>query len=51
MNYKLGKNVKEGQRIKTKHGWRKIKNVTISGVILTDDFVEFGEVIYGWKSK
>jgi len=53
MIFKLGKNVKVGQKIKTKtmNGWRKIKSLTKEGVIVSDGELKFGDTIYGWKSK
>lgn len=51
MTYKLGKNVEVGQKIKTANGWRKIKAISDDGAMVSDEFVKFGNVVYGWKIK
>lgn len=51
MNYTLSKNIKAGQKIKTKNGWRKVKEVTSDGVIVKEGLISFGDAIYGWKIK
>jgi len=51
MTFKLGKNIKIGQKIKTKKGWRKIKEVTEKGVIFSDGELKFNDTVFGWKSK
>ena len=51
MNFKLGKNIEVGQKIKTSNGWRKILAVLGEGAVLKDETVKFGATVYGWKSK
>ena len=51
MVFKLSKSIKEGQKIKTNKGWRKVKVVTDTSAILSDCEVYFGDTVYGWKSK
>ena len=50
MTFKLCKNIKTGQKIKTGKGWRKVKDVTEKGAIVSDGIIEFGSTIYGWKN-
>lgn len=50
MTFKLGTNIKPGQKIKTAIGWRKVLSVTDEGVETKDGTVKFGETIYGWKA-
>ena len=51
MTFKLGKNIRVGQKIKTGTGWRKIKEVVENGAITKDGFINFGAIVYGWKLK
>lgn len=51
MTFKLGRNIKVGQKIKTADGWRKVKEVTEKGAIVKGDLVPFGSTVYGWKAK
>lgn len=51
MTFKLGKNIKAGQKIKTLNGWRTIKSVEAGGVMVKEGLVYFGETVYGWKSS
>lgn len=51
MAYKLSENIKEGEKIKTKWGWRRVKEVTDEGAQTEEEFINFGEKIYGWKKK
>ena len=48
---RLGSNIKKGQMIKTAYGWRKIREVTATGVLVKEGEVGFGHPIYGWKIK
>ena len=50
MTFKLGTNIKAGQKIKTKAGWRKVEEVTEDGAIVKEGIVLFGATVYGWKS-
>jgi len=49
MTFKLGTNIKDGQKIKTKAGWRKVEEVTEDGAIVKEGIVLFGATVYGWK--
>ena len=49
--FKLGKNIKTGQKIKSKDGWREVLEVNENGVTIKEGFVKFGQTIYGWKIK
>jgi len=49
MNFKLGTNIESGQKIKTLHGWRKVKEVTIEGAVVKEGIIKFGDIVYGWK--
>ena len=51
MTFELSKSIKEGQKIKTEFGWRKVSLVTETCVVTKEKVVRFGEIIYGWKSK
>jgi hypothetical protein len=51
MAYKLGENIKAGNKIKTENGWRKVKKVVPGGVWVSEGVIKFGSVIYGWKAK
>lgn len=51
MTFKLGTNVQPDQRIKTVKGWRKVLTVLDDGVQVSDNIIEFGATIYGWKAK
>jgi len=51
MIFKLGRNIKEGQKIKTRNGWRKVRVVYWKGVIIKEGLIKFGETIYGWRSN
>ena len=51
MKYKLGKNVTVGNKILLNGGWAKITEVREDGVEVSDNFIEFGSEIYGWKLK
>lgn len=51
MQFKLGNNVKSGQKIKTANGWRKIKQVNSDGAIVKEGLVKFGDIILGWKNQ
>ncbi len=51
MTFKLGKNIKQGQKIKTAFGWRKVKSVSDTGATVKEGEVKFGETVYGWKHK
>lgn len=50
MQFKLGSNIKEGQKIKTTSGWRKVLKVTDMGVIVKEGEIKFGSIVFGWKS-
>ena len=51
MAYLLGKNVKVGDKILLKTGWKKIEIVKEDGVEVAGGFIAFGGEIYGWKNK
>ena len=51
MSFKLGRNIKTGQKILTPSGWRKILEVTETGARVKEGIVKFGETIYGWKAE
>lgn len=51
MEYKLGTNVKVGNKILLKTGWEKIVNVKDNGVETASGYIDFGEKIFGWKNK
>ena len=51
MAYKLGTNVKVGNKILLKTGWEKIVIVKEEGVETASGFIEYGSEIYGWKIK
>lgn len=51
MRMTLGKNVLAGQRIKTRWGWRKIKEVTDEGAVVKEGVVKFGAPVFGWKAR
>ena len=51
MTMVLGKNILVGMRIKTRHGWRKVKQVTDDGVVVKEGVVKFGTPVFGWKSS
>ena len=51
MVFKLGNNIKAGQRIKTQSGWRKVIEVTERGAIVKEGVIEYGQIVYGWKIK
>ena len=51
MKYKLGTNVKVGNKILLKTGWEKIVEIKENGVQTPSGFVEYGWEIYGWKIK
>ena len=51
MAYKLGTNVKVGQKILTGSGWEKIITVDDRGVTVKSGFIKFGDTIYGWKIR
>jgi hypothetical protein len=50
MTFKLGTNIKVGNKIKTSTGWRKVLDVTDEGAKTKDGIVKFGETVYGWKA-
>lgn len=50
MRFKLGTNIKAGQQIKTKNGWRKVLSVTDEGAEVKDGLIKFGDTIFGWKA-
>ena len=49
MQFKLGKNIEVGQKIRVGRYWRKIKKVTEEGVFVKDSFIPFGSTVYGWR--
>lgn len=49
MKFKLGKNIKVGQKIKTSKGWRKVLEVREDGVFVKESFIYFGSEVFGWK--
>jgi len=51
MPYKLGKNIKVGNKILLKTGWKKVVEIKEKGIETSDGFLEFGWDIYGWKIK
>jgi hypothetical protein len=51
MQFKLGTNIKVGQKIKTADGWRKIKEVNSCSARVKEGLVTFGSIIYGWKAS
>jgi hypothetical protein len=51
MKYKLGNNVKVGNKILLKTGWKKILQIKDKGVEVEGGFIEYGWEIYGWKIK
>ncbi|MCK4782073.1 hypothetical protein KAS79_04105 [Candidatus Parcubacteria bacterium] len=51
MTYKLGTNVKVGNKILLKTGWEKITKIGENGVDVPSGFIEYGWEIYGWKIK
>jgi len=50
MTFKLGKNIKKGQKIKTNKGWRKVEEVTEDGALVKEGVIFFGNTIFGWKA-
>ena len=50
MVFRLGKNIKVGQKIRTASGWRKVLSVTDEGAKTKDGVIKFGETVYGWKA-
>lgn len=51
MKMTLSKNIQKGQRIRTTHGWRKVRETTNNGVLVKEGIINFGSEIYGWKGK
>jgi hypothetical protein len=51
MTFKLSSNIKAGQKIKTKDGWRKVKEVTDVGAVVKEGVIMFGDTVYGWKAS
>lgn len=51
MTFTLSNNIKVGQKIKTINGWRKVKDIIDSGVVVKEGIIEFGSIVYGWKSS
>ena len=51
MTYKLGTNVKVGNKILLKTGWAKITAVKENGVEVSGNHIDFGSEIYGWKAN
>jgi len=51
MKYQLGTNVKVGNKILLKTGWKKVVKVKEKGVEVPDGFIKYGSEIYGWKIK
>ena len=51
MNYKLGTNVKVGDKIRLKTGWTTIIRIKEDGVEVPAGFVAYGWEIYGWIGK
>lgn len=52
MSYTLGENIKSGEKILLKTGWRKVVEVKEDGVIIdTGEKMLFGWEIFGWKIK
>jgi len=51
MKYKLGTNVKVGNKILLKTGWKKVVQIKETGVETTGGFIQYGWEIYGWKIK
>ena len=51
MTFTLSESIKEGQKIKTSKGWRKVKKVEIDGVVIKEGLIAFGSIIYGWKAS
>jgi len=48
MAYKLGTNVKVGNKILLKTGWKKILQIKKGGVEVEGGFIEYSATIYGW---
>jgi len=51
MTFKLSTNIQAGQKIKTRNGWRKVKEVTQEGAVVKEGVILFGETVFGWKSS
>lgn len=52
MKYKLGTNVKKGEKILLKTGWKKIIEIDQEGVTIEGgNRMDYGWEIYGWKAK
>ena len=49
--YKLGTNVKIGNKILLKTGWEKIVRIKETGVETPSGFIKYGLEIYGWKTN
>lgn len=51
MQFRLGRYLKVGQKIKTENGWRKIKEINESGVTVKEGFILYGSTVFGWKAS
>lgn len=51
MKYRLGTNVKVGNKILLKTGWEKIVEIKENGIETPYGYLEYGCEIYGWKIK
>ena len=51
MTYELGTNVKVGNQILLKTGWKKITKVGEEGAEVSGGFIAYGWKIYGWKKE
>lgn len=51
MTFKLGRSIQVGQKIKTNDGWRKVLKIDERGAFVKEGLIEYGQTVYGWKSK
>lgn len=51
MQFKLGKNIQIGNKLKTMFGWEVVIDVTDEGALTKRTLIKFGDTVWGWKAK